>query len=424
MLPNINKLSDDLSRRTMMQSIAGMTLGLSASIPNAFSASSASTPTAGRKKVVRIFLPGGMTHLDSFDPKPQSPDIMGGTKVVKTNTGEEISAFFPEMAKRMDKIALVRSMTSSEGDHQRGRYLLETSYPLLGTIKHPNFGAWMQALNGQQNDALPASVHIRTGYDAGFLGSSYDPFRVNDPKNPLRGLVMDNPKSEESIELLKLMAEVRTDFHKDYKFEGVEAYRKYYNESIKLMHSDDLVAFDLEKEDKASRAKFKIPHGDTMLLARRLLEADVQYISMNIGGWDDHNDLWNEMNYPRKAKDLDKALATFLDDLYERGLLENTIVSVNTEFGRTPRISSRVGRDHHRKCFFGILAGAGVNTGTIYGKTDDKAMKVVENPVTPVNFNATLAQLAGLSLTKELYSPDNRPFTVARGGKTVPALIA
>ena len=267
MISNLKNLNGDLSRRTMMQSIAGMTLGVSAAMPNAFSAMTETSLASNKKKVVRIFLPGGMTHMDSFDPKPQSPELMGDTKVVKTNTGEEISAYFPMLAQRMDKLALVRSMVSPEGDHERGRYLIETSYALLGTIKHPNFGAWMQAINGSQNPALPASVHIRSGYDAGFLGSKFDPFVVNDPKNPLKGLVMENPKSEESIELLKLMADVRTDFHKEFRSKPVDAYAQYYNDSINLMHSEDLVAFDLSKEDKRSREKYNIAHGNNFLLA-------------------------------------------------------------------------------------------------------------------------------------------------------------
>lgn len=423
MLPELNKLDSELSRRSVMQGIAGMTLGVSAAMPNAFSETSAAGVT-GKKKVVRIFLSGGMTHMDSFDPKPQTPELMGDTKVVKTNTGEEISAYFPMLAQRMDRLALIRSMVSPEGDHGRGRYLLETSYPLLGTIKHPNFGAWMQKLNGIQNEALPASVHIRSGSSAGFLGSKFDPFKVNNPKDPLKGLVMDDPKSEGSIELLKLMADVRRDFHKDYRFENVESYAQYYNDSIRLMHSDDLKAFDLSQEDKKAKAMYNIAHGDSFLLARRLLEADVQYVAINIGGWDDHNDLWEPTNFPRKAGDLDKALATFFDDLYDRGLFKDTIVSVNSEFGRTPRISSRKGRDHHRKAFFSILAGSGVKNGIIYGKTDDRATSVIENPVSPRDFNATLAKLAGLDLNKEIFSPDNRPFTVARSGKPVPGLIA
>lgn len=357
--------------------------------------------------------------MDSFDPKPQTPELMGNTKTVKTNTGEEISAYFPEMAKIMDKVALIRSMVSPDADHYLARYLMETSYRALGTIKHPSFGAWMQKLNGVINETLPPTVNIRSKFGAGYLGTNYDPFIANNPKDALKGLIMDDPKSDENLRLLKLMADVRRDFHKEYRFRGVEDYRQYYNDSIKLMHSKDLEAFDLSKADKESTAKYNIAHGDNFLLTRRLLQAGVQYVSMNIGGWDDHNDLWNEENYPRKAKDLDMALATFLNDLYDHGLLENTIVSVNTEFGRTPKISARKGRDHFHKAFFGILAGAGVKGGTIYGKTDDRAMKIVENPVEPQSFNATLASLTGMDIDREIYSPDNRPFTISRGGKAI-----
>ena len=195
MISNLSKLSDNLSRRHLMQMIASMSLGVQASTHLPL-ASEESTSSTGKKKVVRIFLDGGITHLDTFDPKPQSPEVMGNTKTIKTNTGESISAFMPEIAKIMDRFALIRGMTSPEGDHVRGRYLMETSYPTLGTIKHPNFGAWMQALQGVQNDSLPGSVHIKAGYDAGFLGSKYDPFRINDPKEALKGLVIDDPKSK------------------------------------------------------------------------------------------------------------------------------------------------------------------------------------------------------------------------------------
>lgn len=421
MTPDISKLSDEVSRRTLMQSIAAMTLGLGASMP---AQASDSASTNGKKKVVRIFLGGGMSHLDSFDPKRQSPQIMGNTKVIKGKTGEDFSEHFPMMAKRLDKLAIVRSMSSSEGDHGRGRYLFETSYPKLGTIRHPNLGAWMQRLNGVQNKDLPASVNIQSKFDAGFLGSSYDPFIVNKPSQALKGLVMNDPTSKESLQLLKMMAEVRMDFHKAYPVYGVDDYRKYYNDSIKLMQSSDLDAFDLGKEDKQGQKKYNIHHGDSFLLARRLLEANVQYVTMNIGNWDDHMNLWDSDNFPTKAKNLDRAFSTFLDDLEERGLLKDTVIAMNTEFGRTPKITEKKGRDHHRKAFSCLLAGSGVNKGLIYGKTDDQGASVIENPVTPTEFNATLAKLAGLDLNKEIYSPDNRPFTVARGGKVIESLIS
>jgi len=422
MISKIKNLSNEVSRKTVMQGIAGLALGVKVGLP-AFAASP--TSSSGGKKVVRIFLDGGMSHIDSFDPKPQSPDLMGNTKVIETNTGEKLSAYFPETAKRMDRIALVRSMVSPEGDHQRAVYLQQTSYALIGTITHPCFGAWMQKQNGVLNEALPASVNITSSHTAGFMGSSFDPFNVNNPKDALRGLVMDNPTSEESLELLKLMADVRRDFHKQNPVPGADDYRMYYNDSIKLMQSKDLSAFDLGLEAKETKARYNITHGDQFLLARRLLEANIQYLSIGIGGWDTHLNLWDEDNFPKKAADFDRAFNVFLDDLEARGLLRDTIVSVSTDFGRTPNIDViRKGRNHHRKSFFSILAGAGVKKGIIYGKTDDQAMSVIENPVDPINFNATLAKLAGLDLNKEIYSPDNRPFTVARGGEVVSGLMA
>jgi hypothetical protein len=417
MLKQLNKL-DELSRRQMMQGIAGMTLGVGASLANL-----GAETTTGRKRVVRIFLGGGMSHLDSFDPKPQSPEVMGDTKPLKTNTDQEISSYFPKLSQMMDKLALIRSMSTNEGDHRRGNYLIRTSYNLLGTIKHPDFGAWMHRLNGKQNDSLPASIGVRSKLSAGFLGTQYDPFFVGNPKNALAGLFMEDPNSERNLRLLKLMTEVRTDFHKTYRTESVDSYRGYYNDSIKMMNSPELSAFDLSQEDKNERKKYNITHGDSFLLARRLLEAKVQYVSLSFGGWDNHDSLWSPEIFPKNAANLDLAIATFLQDLYDRGMYEDTIVTVNTEFGRTPKIDSRKGRGHYPKAFSSIIAGAGVKNGIIYGKTDDRGETVVENPVSAQAFNATLAKLAGLNLEKEIYSPDNRPFTVARGGKVIKELM-
>ena len=177
----------------MIQGIAAMSLGVKAGIDEVYAA-----PSSQKKKVVRIFLTGGMSHLDSFDPKPQSPEVMGNTEVIRTNTGEQISSYFPMLAKRMDKVALIRSMYSPDAAHDRAHYLLETSYAQLGTIKHPFFGAWMQKLNGVINPALPASVNINNNYGGGYLGTAYDAFVVKNPKDALKGLVLEDPKSEKA----------------------------------------------------------------------------------------------------------------------------------------------------------------------------------------------------------------------------------
>jgi hypothetical protein len=216
------------------------------------------------------------------------------------------------------------------------------------------------------------------------------------------------------------MADVRRDFHKNNQFTEIEDYRKYYNESMGFMHSKDLEAFDISKEDKQTLAKYnKSPNGSKFLLARRLLEANVQYVSISIGGWDDHKELWGNEKFPLRAKNFDDAFSTFLADFYERGLDKDTVISINTEFGRTPNITAESGRGHYNKAFWGILAGANIKGGTVYGKTSAEGSKPIENPVAVMDFNATLANLAGINLEKEIYSPTNRPFTVARGGKVI-----
>lgn len=415
----IKKEKYEVSRRKLLQSMSAAGLGVSA-LPGTVSAAQSST----RRKVVRIWLPGGISHLDSFDPKPERPELMGDTQVIRSNTGETLSAYFPNLAKCMDKLTLIRSMWSSEADHTRAQYLNKTSYPMLGTTVHPDFGAWMQKLLGNQNEDLPSSVAIRTQASGGYMGTDYDAFGVGNVGDPLKGLIMKDPKSEESLELLKLMANVRKNFHENNRMEKIESYRAFYNDSIKFMHSSDLEAFDLKKESPAMLKKYNVPYGMNCLLARRLLQANVQYVSLSLGGWDSHFDLWNETNFPTQARELDKVLAIFIDDLHSQGLFKDTILAVNSDFGRSPGITAEKGRNHHRSAFASIIAGSGVKKGIVYGKSDEQGMKVVENAVSPADFNATLATLVGINLDKEVYSPDNRPFTVARGGKPAEGILA
>lgn len=376
------------------------------------------------KQIIQIVLPGGFTQLDSFDPKPQTPSIMGDTKTVPTSNGDILSNYFPELAKRLHKICLIRSMSSPEADHSRASYLLQTSYTMLGTIKHPFLGAWIEKFKGKLNDGLPSSVSINGGGSGGYMGRDYDPFYVGNATNALEGIVKENPTSEENVKLLKLMANVRKKFHQDYKTVDVDSYRTLYNSAIRFMQSDDIKAFDINLEDKGILAKYaKSSYGNRFLLARRLIEHGVQYVTLGVGSWDDHADLWNV--FPPKAKELDMALSTFIDDFFERGLDKNVVFTLTTEFGRSPELDKfRGGRNHHRKTFCSLIGGAGIKPGLIYGKTDDYSQKVIENPVVPVDFNATLAHVLGLPLDKEIYSDTNRPFTVARGGKVIQDLLA
>lgn len=418
MIEEFKKLKSEVSRKRLMQSIASIGLGVGMSEMNFLQANT----TVAQKKIIRFVLPGGISHIDSFDPKPDNAEVRGDTKAIRTNTDDQLSEYFPELADRMDKLTLVRSMWSSEADHMRASYLNATSYPNIGTTKHPDLGAWMKKLRGGGlNQELPTSVKIGGSSWGGFLGTDYDPFVVANPKAPLKGLVMEDLKSDENQKLLKLMAKVRTKFHEKNRIKHVESYRSLYNDSIKFLHSKHLEAFEISKEDEATKKKFEIVDGDKLLLGLRLLEANVQYVTIGLGNWDDHFNLWD--SFPEKAQNLDKALATFIDEFHARGLHKDTIFNVVSDFGRSPNITGG-GRNHHRSSFTWILGGAGVKNGMVYGKTDERGMKPVENPMTPADFNATVAALAGLDLEKEIYSPDNRPFTVARGGKVNKDLIS
>ncbi len=424
----IYKTNDQLSRRAIIQASATLGLGVSSPwVENAF-AENKTYYGKGKKRVVRIFLPGGLSHLDSFDPKPGQDEIMGETKVIRTNTGIQVSEFFPELAKRMDRIALIRSMSSGDADHRRAVYLSNNSYPMLGTTKHPGLGAWVHRMRGKINPNLPASVSVGSslsGLSSGYMGAEYDYFRCK-AKDPLKGLVAADPNSKAFTKRLQLVTQMRKDFHSKFKYDSVAAYHSFYNDAIKFMRSEDLQAFDIEAEVPEMRKRYDVPYGDSLLLARRLIQQGVQFVNVNLGNWDFHFNLWDDDAFPRQGPQVDKAVATFLDDLMEQGLWKDTIVMFTTEFGRKPDLDyngKTYGRGHHNRAFSSWLAGGPIRGGLVYGATNENGEKIIENEVSVQDYNATVASIMGLPLDKEVYSADNRPFTVARGGKTVKALF-
>jgi uncharacterized protein (DUF1501 family) len=196
-----------------------------------------------------------------------------------------------------------------------------------------------------------------------------------------------------------------------------------YDDAVRIMKSKDLQAFDLKQEDEMTRERYGMdPFGQGCLLARRLIEHDVRSVEVSLGGWDMHNNVF--VAAPDKCAILDQAMSALLEDLERRGKLEDTVVVLTTEFGRTPRINQNAGRDHYPKAFSSVLAGGGIKGGIAYGATDEGAENVAENPVKIPDFNATIAHALGLPLDQVLYSPSKRPFTVAHKGKPVLDLFA
>ncbi len=426
------KTDSDFSRRRFITTAARSFLGVSAlsGLPRfARAAGAGASPlkqVATAKRVIYLYMEGGMSHLDTFDPK-EDGEVMGPTKLRRTAVdGLNLSDNLPLLAKHAEKLAVINSMSSNQGAHKQGNYFMHTSYEIRSSIRHPAMGAWLLKFNGRQNPTLPGNVMIGSNSShpgAGFFESSLSPLIIRDPEGGLQNSSMARGMTEERFDFNRSIAEkLDAPFVERYNQKNVRAYTDMYDDAVKLMRSRDLGAFDLSGEDDAIKTRYgKNPFGQGCLLARRLLEHGVGFVEVSMGGWDTHNS--NFVNVPEKAGILDAAYATLLDDLHRRGLLDDTLVVLATEFGRTPEINTNEGRDHHPQAFTCVLAGGGIKGGTVHGKTDERGAGIVESPVKVQDFNATIAYALGLPLDQVLYSPSMRPFTVADKGQPLVQLF-
>ncbi len=427
---------DDIDRRCFLSRAAKSFLGVTAAPAflqtgqHTASAAGVGASTlrqiATAKRVIYLYMNGGMSHLDTFDPKP-GHEAMGPTRTIKTSAdGVQVSEYLPRVARQMDKIAAINSMYSTQGAHKQGNYYMHTSYELRSSIRHPAMGAWALKFQGAANPSLPANVMIGNDSShpgAGFFESRFSPLMVNNPEEGLRNSSLRKGVTEdEFVQNLELSSQLDRSFVEKYRQKNVQAYTDMYADAVRLMKSRDLTAFDITQEPDGLRARYgRDPFGQGCLLARRLVEHDVRFVEVTMGGWDTHNS--NFVNVPEQAEILDNALATLLDDLDRRGLLDDTLVVLATEFGRTPEINTNEGRDHHPAAFSCLLAGGGIRGGQIHGKTREDGGEVIEDRVKVGDFNATIAYALGLPLDAVLYSPSKRPFTLADKGQPLTQLF-
>ena len=378
------------------------------------------------KNVIYLYMSGGMTHLDTFDPKTGT-ETGGPTQTIKTNAdGVQLAENLPLLANHANKIAVVRGMSSTKGAHQQGNYFMHTSYAQRATIVHPSMGAWMTRLDGRFNPTLPGAVVVGGGSRhplSGFLSTSHQPLAVGNPNEGLKNVKRLWGMTEEKFEKgLNLSQKLDRSFTQKYNLEKVNAYSDMYDDAVRLMKSKDLKAFDLKEESESTRESYGSDNfGQGVLLARRLVERQVRFVEVQLGGWDTHQN--NFSRVPERCAILDQALSALLDDLSKRGLLEETLVVLATEFGRTPNINVNDGRDHYPKAFSCMLAGGGIRGGQVWGKTDEEGREVIENKVEIPDFNATIAYTLGLPLDEIIYSPTRRPFTLSDKGQPLTQLI-
>lgn len=424
---------NELSRRTFVERVAQAAFGLTLLpfVPNgSLRAEDVATapPAAGgspgfgkAKAVIMLQLAGGLSQIDSFDPKTGASK--GPGEALGTKAGYQVSSFLPQTAGIADKITVIRSMTAKVGVHDKARYLMRTGFEKRGTIVHPTLGAWAQHYLGASHQTLPSSVCVNrpSNHGNGFFPASTSPLPILDPNEGLKNASFqaDAAIMEKRLSLLHDMDGKFTERVKD---SSVAAYNDFYDSTLRLMKSKDLECFDINRESPQLRENYgRNRFGQGCLLARRLIEGGVRYVEVESGGWDMHKDIEGGME--DRGAEFDTAFAALISDLDARGLLDSTMVVVATEFGRKPDFDGS-GRGHHPLVFSCVLAGGGAKRGHVHGASDDAGGRVKSDPVTVGELHASVAHACGIHVEEIAMSPSGRPFTIGNKAKPVSGLFA
>jgi hypothetical protein len=371
---------------------------------------------------ILLWMAGGPSQFETFDPKPGA-ETQGPTKAIPTSVpGVQVAEHWTRTAAVMDDLAVVRSMTSKEGNHGRATYLLHTSYPPSGGIVHPGFGSLVAQQLGEADFDLPHVVSISgTSVGPAFLGVRYAPFVVTDPSQPPDNLAPPVGKDRLNRRL-ELMKELEAPLARTGAGPLVKEHQALYDQTAQLALSPRTRAFGLDQEPDRMRDLYgRSAFGQGCLMARRLVEAGVTFVEVQSGGWDTHG---NELESLKKLiPPVDQGTAALLADLKARGLLDKTLVIWMGEFGRTPRVNKDAGRDHYPQAFNVALAGAGVRGGRAVGATDKGGVEVVERPVSVQDLFCTFCQALGIDPREENQSDVGRPLKIVEAGKAVEELF-
>jgi hypothetical protein len=372
--------------------------------------------------VIVLWMNGGPSHLDTFDPKP-GRKVMGPLRAIATSAaGVQISEYLPLLAREAHRLSIVRSMSTKEGSHERAQSLGHTGYTPNPTAAYPSLGAWTSQQLGGKDPELPAYVSLGgPGGDPGFFGAGHAPFVVSSPGEAPDDT--DPGVSEARFgRRAKALALLEDGFAARTKSPVVSERRAVYDRAFRLVRSAKLRAFDLSEEPAATVGAYgDTPFGKGCLTARRLVESGVRFVEVTLDGWDTHNDNFGRVKSLCGA--LDPAMSALLRDLSDRSLLDRTLVLCMGEFGRTPRISGEDGRDHHPAAFSAVLAGGGIRGGTVLGQTDEDGAAVVSDKTRVADLFATMASRLGLDPTHMAQAPNGRPVSLTDGGLVIDKLL-
>ena len=389
---------------------------------------------AKAQSLIHIFLPGGMAHQESWDPKPLAPiEYRGPLGTVDTKIpGIKFSQNLAQTAQIADKLTIVRGMTHGEAAHERGTHNMFTGYRPSPAIQYPSIGSVISHELGSRNN-LPPYVCVPNVPNefagTGYLSTAFGPFSLGaDPANKgfkVRDLNMREGITPERFDRRRnILSTVDEHFRTMEKSDAISAMDSFYQAAYSLVSSKEArEAFDLSAEKEETRKKYgENEAGQRMLMARRLVEGGVRLVSMTFGGWDHHSNIANAMN--GQMPKFDQAFAALIRDLDERGMLDKTLVMVSSEFGRTPKINKDAGRDHWPRVFSVAFAGGGFKKGYVHGSSDPTGGEPDNDPLTVENMAATVYRCLGINSDKRLMAAGNRPIDIVRGGIVVPELLA
>jgi hypothetical protein len=371
------------------------------------------------KRCILLFMEGGPSHIDTFDPKPQNSS--SEIRPIATQVpGIQIGEHLPRVAARMRDMALLRGMSTGEGSHGRARYYMHTGYRqgTGGGVIHPSLGAIASHFLGNREDELPNFVCVGShAFGAGYAGAYHAPVEVEDP---IRGLENMRPSGTQPAfdRQFHLLEELEQGFVDRVRTPSVEAHQATYRRAAQLMRSSRARAFDLNQEPSALRDAYgRNSFGQGCLLARRLVEYGVSFVEVQLGGWDTH------INNPERIRNLcqmvDPAFSTLITDLKDRGLFNETLVIWMGEFGRTPHVGRRGGRDHWPQAWTSVLAGGGLRLGQSIGRTDRDGGTVEAGRISGVDFMATVCRALGIDYTRNFQTPTGRPIRVIDRGENI-----
>jgi hypothetical protein len=390
--------------------------------------------TAKADSIIHIYLPGGIAHQETFDPKPFAPiEYRGEMGSIPTKIdGERFSETLPQTAQVADKLTVIRSMTHGEAAHERGTHNMFTGYRPSPALQYPSIGSVIAHEYGPKNNlppyvCIPSIPNVYAG--TGYLSSSFTPFSLgSDPASQgfqVQDLNLPGDVKEPRFATRRRVLDAVNDyFAKREKSDNIGAMDTFYQRAYSLISSQKArEAFNIAAEPAKIRDEYgRHEAGQRMLMARRLVAAGVRMVTLHYGSWDLHTQIVPGMKGQVPA--FDQAFATLIRDLDRSGLLDRTLVMVSSEFGRTPKINKDAGRDHWPKVFSVVLAGGGIKKGQIYGASDATASEPERDPIGPEDLATTVYHQIGIVADKELMAPGNRPIEIVNGGNVVKELLA